>query len=232
MDEILLKLCKKEQTKFIKPLDVFKMLTEKKYEYPRDVQSQIWEKWFDVRDKKNNIIKMNTGSGKTVVGLVILQSCLNEGCFPAVYIVPDRYLAMQVKTEADNLGIKVTDNENDYAFLNGKSILITNVHKVFNAKSVFGMRDEKYSNISIGSVIVDDVHTCLEIIKNKYTISIEKNHKAYKDVFDLVKDELKMYYSTDYIDIVEYNDPRKRMIVPFWFWQNKKDKIYSVLKKI
>lgn len=30
---------------------------------------------------------MNTGSGKTVVGLMILQSCLSEGKSAAVYVV-------------------------------------------------------------------------------------------------------------------------------------------------
>ena len=39
---------------------------------------------------------MNTGSGKTVVGLLILKSCLNEEKGPAVYVVPDSYLVKQV----------------------------------------------------------------------------------------------------------------------------------------
>ena len=39
---------------------------------------------------------MNTGSGKTVVGLIMLQSCLNENKGPAIYVVPDNYLVNQV----------------------------------------------------------------------------------------------------------------------------------------
>ncbi len=45
---------------------------------------------------------MNTGSGKTTVGLLMLQSCLNEGVGPAVYVVPDNYLVNQVCDEAKN----------------------------------------------------------------------------------------------------------------------------------
>ena len=77
----------------IEPREIFMSLPQraKGYEYPRDVQSEVWRKWFDVRDEKNCIIKMNTGSGKTVVGLLILQSCLNEGKGPAVYAVPNKY---------------------------------------------------------------------------------------------------------------------------------------------
>ena len=59
------------------------------YGYPRDVQSEVWKKWFDIRNEKNVILKMNTGSGKTVVGLIMLQSCLNEEKGPAIYVVPD-----------------------------------------------------------------------------------------------------------------------------------------------
>ena len=56
------------------------------YGYPRDVQSEVWKKWFDIRNEKNVILKMNTGSGKTVVGLIMLQSCLNEEKGPAIYL--------------------------------------------------------------------------------------------------------------------------------------------------
>jgi hypothetical protein len=35
------------------------------------------------------VIKQNTGGGKTVVGLLVAQSSLNEGVGPAAYVVPD-----------------------------------------------------------------------------------------------------------------------------------------------
>jgi replicative superfamily II helicase len=56
---------------------------------------------------------MNTGGGKTAVGLLVAQSSLAEGAGPAVYLVPDHYLADQVMTEAVRLGIAVTDNARD-----------------------------------------------------------------------------------------------------------------------
>ena len=98
----------------IEPRDIFMALPtkDKSYGYPRDVQTEVWKQWFDKRNEKNIIIKMNTGSGKTVVGLTILQSCLNEGKGPAVYIVPDNFLIKQVCDEAKKLEIRVAyDNE-------------------------------------------------------------------------------------------------------------------------
>ena len=44
---------------------------------------------------------------------MILQSCLNEGIGPAMYVVPDKYLVEQVISQAKELGIKVINSETD-----------------------------------------------------------------------------------------------------------------------
>lgn len=60
--------------KQINPRDIFMGLSSKsqKYQYPRDVQGEVWKQWFEQRNDRDTIIKMNTGSGKTVVALMIL----------------------------------------------------------------------------------------------------------------------------------------------------------------
>ena len=75
---LLSKLSSSTKAKTIEPREIFMTLPSKApgYGYPRDVQSEVWKKWFDIRNEKNVILKMNTGSGKTVVGLIMLQSCL------------------------------------------------------------------------------------------------------------------------------------------------------------
>ena len=104
---LLSKLNSNSKVKSIEPREIFMTLPAKApgYGYPRDVQSEVWKKWFELRNQKNVILKMNTGSGKTVVGLVMLQSCLNEDKGPAIYVVPDNYLVKQVIEEAKKLGI-------------------------------------------------------------------------------------------------------------------------------
>ena len=46
----------------IEPRDIFMTLPKKvkNYGYPRDVQTEVWKQWFDKRNEKNIIIKMNT----------------------------------------------------------------------------------------------------------------------------------------------------------------------------
>jgi replicative superfamily II helicase len=88
-----------------------------RYQYPRDVQTEVWNQWFARREEEDIVIRMNTGSGKTVVALLILKSCLNENKGPAVYIAPDPYLAQQVIKEAQQLGIEVTEDYNSLRFV-------------------------------------------------------------------------------------------------------------------
>lgn len=47
--------------------------------FPHDIQSEVRDNWFGRREESDLVIKMNTGSGKIVIGLVILKSSLNEG---------------------------------------------------------------------------------------------------------------------------------------------------------
>jgi len=100
------------------PREIFNALPNKKakFQYPRDVQSQVWSKWFERREENSLVIKMNTGSGKTVVGLILLKSCLNEGRSPAVYICPDKYLVQQVIDAASEIGIEITDDARSHRF--------------------------------------------------------------------------------------------------------------------
>lgn len=230
--DLLARLKPSTKTKAIEPREIFMTLPSKaaKYGYPRDVQSEVWKKWFEKRAEKNVILKMNTGSGKTVVGLVMLQSCLNEGEGPAVYVVPDNYLVKQVIDEANNLGIRVTDNKDDYHYSNSNAILITSIQTIINGHSYFGMRNDG-SNYPIGSIIIDDVHACMDKIIGQFMIKIGVESEVYNEIIDIFGAYLKDYNPNSYIDIIELKDSSKTMLVPFWEWQRQKDNIYRVLSQ-
>lgn len=216
--------------KLTNPREIFMALPgkAKKYEYPRDVQTEVWNQWFELRDEHvDNIIKMNTGSGKTVVGLLILKSCLNEGKGPAVYVVPDPYLVNQVIAEAKALGLEVATDENDYSYIRGRSILIINIHKLINGKSVFGMRPGG-NNVPIGSVLIDDVHACLNTTESQFTIEIKRDDDKYAQLYSLLVNDLKQQSDTKVLEIEE-RIPNASMLVPFWAWQNKIEDVNRIL---
>lgn len=234
---------KKSDEVVIEPREIFMSLPARDsgYAYPRDVQSQVWEQWFDNRDIKNNIIKMNTGSGKTVVGLMILQSCLKEKKGPALYVVPDNFLVRQVCDEAKKLGIRVAFDteggrgEDDYFFKEKESILVTNIHKLVNGKSIFGIHPDK--KVEIGSIVIDDVHACLDTIKKQYTISIYKNSdnknedeekelELYSKIIEIFKNNKYIEDSSTFNNVMNgtMNDS---YLIPFWIWQENCQKILN-----
>ena len=214
------------------PREIFTALPGKKegkFEYPRDVQTQVWDSWFSRKNEKDLVIKMNTGSGKTVVGLLILKSCLNEGKSPAVYVVPDNYLVEQVANEAKDLGIEVTKDADSYRFLSGKAILIINIYKLVNGKSVFGIGDEGIK-INIGSIIIDDAHACLDTIEEQFTLTIDSKNPAYQEIYQCFKESLRSQCPIKEAEI-DNGEPDAYMQVPFWSWQDKYKDVANILSK-
>lgn len=225
------KILQNSQSNDLEPRDIFMALPgkDKKYEYPRDVQSDVWKKWFECRDNKNSIIKMNTGSGKTTVGLLILKSCLNEGVGPAVYVVPDSYLVEQVCKEAQNLGIKTSTDEKDSNFIKGQSILVINIHKLVNGKSVFGMRG--INNVEIGSIIIDDAHACITTIKDQYTLQIPNGTEMYSKIRQLFSESLKNQCANKFTELCMTDSRDLFMLVPYWEWQEHQNEVYEIIRE-
>jgi replicative superfamily II helicase len=62
----------------------------------RPAQAAVLKVWFaSHREQQDVILKPHTGQGKTLIGLLMLQSQLNNGKGPAVYLCPDNFLIEQ-----------------------------------------------------------------------------------------------------------------------------------------
>jgi hypothetical protein len=211
------------------PRKIFTMLKRdtSKFKRPSDEQGDVLDLWYGKRNRADNTLKMNTGSGKTVVGLLCLQSSLNEGSGPAVYVTPDNYLVRQVVAEAAALGITVTEDEEDPGFIAGNSILVINIRKLVNGKSVFGVGREG-AKIEIGSLVIDDAHACLATVAEQFRIRLTSVHAAYGPLLELFRPDLENQSESGYLD-VEAQDPRIAMAVPFWAWKNKQSEVLKIL---
>ena len=71
---------KTQQSKIINPIEIFNNLDkegDRVYLWPG--QKLVLELWHEThRLKKDTIVKLHTGQGKTLIGLLMLQSLLNE----------------------------------------------------------------------------------------------------------------------------------------------------------
>ncbi|MHA2938781.1 DEAD/DEAH box helicase family protein [Vibrio sp. RC27] len=214
-----------------KPREIFQALPKVsgKFQYPRDVQSQVWAKWYERRDTNNLVIKMNTGGGKTSVGLLVLKSCLNEKKGPAVYVVPDNYLVDQVILEAKELGIETTKNPHDHRYLSGNSILVINIHKLVNGRSVFGVDDEGIK-VPIGSIIIDDAHACLDTVDQQFTMEVPSTSPLYNELRSTFDSVLEKQSYAKYHEILS-GDTSAFLQVPFWSWQKQQAVVTQTLVK-
>lgn len=213
----------------INPIEIFDLLPEKHDRYEellRPAQQNVLETWIeDYRENPNTVIKMNTGSGKTVVGLLLLQSYLNEDKGPGIYIVPDNYLIEQIISEANDLGISVTKDSNSSEFLSGESILVTNMHKIINGRTVFGVGEIKKS---IGCIVIDDAHACMKVAKSQFSIKIPRSNDIYQKLLIIFEDCMKEQSASRLLEIKD-GEKYSQQLIPFWEWNNKFTQVLNIL---
>ena len=80
---------KKKTVNVIEPSEIFRRLPK-----PAGIndlytsQAEVLQSWFERRKEKDVVLKLHTGGGKTLVGLLIGQSTLNETKEPVLYLAP------------------------------------------------------------------------------------------------------------------------------------------------
>jgi len=215
------------------PIEIYDSLDRRSETGPlRPSQEEILNNWYQNRkDEKNNIIKLHTGEGKTLVGLLILQSKINSIDGPCLYVCPNKYLAEQVRLEAQKFGIPIcevtSDNELPDDFLLGSKILITHVQKAFNGRTIFGLGN---NSTNVGSIILDDSHSCIDSIKSALTIKVDKGHELYKFSLNLLSEDVREQGEGSFLEI-ESGDYNTMLPVPYWSWFEKKEEITREILK-
>lgn len=222
----------KPKERLINPIDIYNNLDRKTDAGPlRPVQDRVLQDWnSNRRNDQNLIVKLHTGEGKTLIGLLMLQSLLNESSEPSLYLCPNDYLVEQTCREAVKFGINVcqfsTSEKNviPIDFSNGKSILVTTVQKLFNGKSIFGL-NAQYTRV--GSIVLDDSHACIEAIKSSFSIRVKRDDGLYEKLLNLFYDNLREQGSGTLLDIK--NGSSDLFQVPYWAWFDKISEVTSLL---
>lgn len=219
----------------INPVEIYDTIDRKSITGPlRPAQKHILDKWYQThKDDKDLVIKLHTGEGKTLIGLLILQSRINAGHGSCIYVCPNRYLVQQVCDEAEKFGISycvlLDEREIPNDFLSGQKLLITHAQKLFNGMSIFGIGNKC---TKANTIILDDSHACIDVIKGAYTITIEKNRneQLYNSLLDTFEDNLRDQGEGSFIDIQTGNYDTL-MTVPYWGWIDKKVEVLKLLSK-
>ena len=185
-------------------------------------------------DQANVAIELPTGSGKTLIGLLIAEFYRQKGQQRVLYLCPTKQLVNQVCTLAnDKYGINACSftgkkskylPKDKYDYKNGKSIAITTYSSLFNTKPWFEEPD---------LIILDDAHTSENYIASCWSLKIERNvdNDIYSGIVELLKNDIPytvyQRVDSDDVDVMERNSVDK---LTSWDFYDKIKSFYNLLE--
>lgn len=222
----------------INPLSIFERLVK-----PQGIndlyssQREVLSNWYNnKRNSKDAVIKLHTGGGKTLVGLLVGLSSMRELHKPALYLTPTYQLAEQTLSQAEQIGIPAVLYPRrsaaplDSEFLNSNAIMIGTYNSLFNAKSKFGVNESARFQ-ELGAIILDDAHASFSIIRNCFTVEIssENNIDLYTALVEQFRYSFeRIHRDGAYRDIVSGLDSGV-LEVPYRAWHDKKSHIADII---
>ncbi|MFB3764178.1 MAG: DEAD/DEAH box helicase [Methanotrichaceae archaeon] len=201
-------------------------------------QAEVLKEWNIKRDNKDVIIKLNTGGGKTLVGLIIAQSIINQTKGSVLYLCPTTQLTRQTFNLSHDYGIKTTlsrtGGDLDDDFLTGNSIMIATYAKLFNAKTQFGCADRGSDYVPLEGIILDDAHTAFPNIRDSFTLSVkrEENDSLYLELCNLFREDFDEIDRIGTFDDILANKDTMILEVPYWSWKHKLSEVRTRLSSI
>lgn len=223
------RLAGQEAKKPIDPIKLYESLDRASDKGPlRPAQLAVLGEWFsNQQNTRDNIVKLHTGQGKTLIGLLMLQARLNAGKGPALYLCPDNFLIAQTCDQAKQFGIAtcIADPELPDEFMTGDKILVASVQKLFNGLTKFGLNRQ---SVTIETLLMDDAHACADTIREQCRMRIPRNEPAYNTLRTLFATDLEIQGIGTYADIC--NEKRDALLpVPYWAWISRETEIASIL---
>lgn len=166
---------------------------KQKYEYLRAHQLKILE---TLQEKMQNsskecdyAISLPTGTGKTVVGLLLSYFLMLREKLTALYLCPNKFLCEQVLKDAKDLDISAVplygkwreiSEQRKNNFHSGLSIGVATYNTLFNNNPQVG---------KVGLIIMDDVHAAGDVIISNWSIKIEKvkNPELFDQIYEIIR---------------------------------------------
>lgn len=227
---------RKNKTIAIRPQEIFRSLPK-----PTGIndlyesQGKVLTEWFECRENKDTVIKLHTGGGKTLVGLLIAQSSINEKREPALYICSTQQLVKQTIEKANALNIKtvpyVTGAPLDDDFINGKAIMVCTYHAIFNGKSKFKLRGSATPPIKVSAVIVDDAHVAFSYIRDIFTVEIDSENNLFSSLAGIFRESFKYCNKLGTFDDTISGKSDSILEVPYWEWFKKLNAVQTLLSE-
>ncbi len=227
---------RKKKPKPIDPQEIFRRL-------PKPVgindiytsQAQVLDGWFKHRTERDVVVKLHTGGGKTLVGLLVAQSTINETGEPALYLVPTVQLVKQTLAKAHAHGIVAVPYETGRPlhddFVNGTAIMVATYKALFNGRSKFGLRGTA-SPQRVGAIILDDAHVAFSVVRDSFTLTItsEEHRDRFENLTGLFRKAFKDSDRLGTFDDIVSGKEFGVIEVPYWAWHERLDAVREQIK--
>lgn len=215
------------------PVSFFYKLSHPEVKDLFPVQRDVLKNWFSEFKSGGNdkMVSLNTGGGKTLIGLMIAESIRRDTGGKVVYICPNNFLGKQTVDEAEKYGLKMVSYlklggserptwSDEAAFLENNAVCITTYSAVLNPRSIF-------KNMEIKGVVFDDAHLSLNLLDDQYSVR--------SDDSTLIKDILNIFKSSPYIkekiQSIQDGDPLSLIMIPPVEWNQQAETIKGILIK-
>jgi replicative superfamily II helicase len=225
----------KSKPKAVDPLEIFRRLPK-----PPGIndlytsQAEVLESWKAVRGQRDVVLKLHTGGGKTLVGLLMGQSTLNETREPVLYLAPTVQLVNQTIDRAKAAGIPAVAYEKGRPlsddFVNANAIMVATYKALFNGQSKFGIRGGGPPQ-TVGAIILDDAHAAFSVIRESFTLAISASERnRYESLCGLFRGAFKQMERVGTFDDMIGGREWGVLEVPYWAWHEQLDAVREQLK--
>lgn len=207
------------------PIEIFQTLPKPEHINDLwDTQAAALRDWHRRRSQRDLVIKLNTGSGKTLVGLLIGESVRRELQQPFLYLAPTRQLAAQVVQKATESGIPAESYQGrgsglPASFLNAEAILVGSYQMLFNGLTVFGLRG-RGEPVAVGGIVLDDAHTSAATLRDQFSIIVRRSEheELYRDLVGRFRSAFGRVHALGTLDDMLARRDEGVMEVPHWAW--------------
>lgn len=192
---------KKEEFSYSSPQEMYQDNKLKKIMGPLDYQAAMLDLYIKNVDKKTVALELPTGSGKTLVGLLIGEYRRRKNKEKVLFLCPTNQLVHQV-VEQSNLkyGLKAIafcGKQKDYLPKDKSGYLMAEAIGVTTYSSFFALHSF-FEDVDV--IIMDDVHSCEDYIMSNWTIQIDGQSTTFIEIAELLKPFIS---ETDYKYLLE-----------------------------
>lgn len=180
--------------------------------------------------KKHIVVILNTGGGKTVIGLLGGQALTNRHSSRVFYLCGSNQLIVQTAQAAKRLGLSVATYfksimTNELEFNTGEIHCLTNYQALFNGKN------SRFRN-EIAGIIFDDAHVASHIIRNNFSLQISSTE--FPDTYSILVSEVRSYFESihrrpEFDQVVTFKDDPSTLFIPLFVWKRAVPRVIESL---